>query len=342
MLAGHPSRYAVKGRGFGVLYIPTDRHAESSLAVTTPFFQAPKCVTDVEINPNLTMAVTAILERHRARNDRIGFVGMDVITAMLFAELAASNPTVRFVEADDLVMNMRAVKSESELAVLRRGSAFADEVGELARDRIRPGITEQEIGSFIVAEMSKRGVANAFTTCQSGVTRSGEPFMFPPVSSRVMEEGDLVHMEINGRLDGYMIDICRSTVVGRGSREAVRLLETVLRMLEKSIAATKPGIMAEELERLANDIAVVAGYEGKFAFGYGGPGTYLGHGIGLGIDEPPVICKGEKTLLRAGMLLTIEPGLYRTPIGGARIEDEVLVTDDGCEVLTKLARRWWA
>src|SRR5262245_20086132 len=101
MLAGHPSRYAVKGRGFGVLYIPTDRHEEPSMAITTPFYQAPKNVTDLEINPNLIAGVTAILERHKVKNDRVGFVGMDVITAMLFAELAASNPTVRFVEADD-------------------------------------------------------------------------------------------------------------------------------------------------------------------------------------------------------------------------------------------------
>lgn len=173
----------------------------------------------------------------------------------LFAELIASNPTVRFVEADDLVMNMRAVKSERELTALRKGSAFADEVGELVRGQIEPGVTEREIGSFIVGEMSKRGVANPFATCQSGVVRSGEPFIFPPVSSRVMEEGDLVHMEINGRIEGYKIDICRSTVVGRGSRDAVHLLETVLTMLEKSIAATKPGVMAEELEELAVGLA---------------------------------------------------------------------------------------
>jgi Xaa-Pro aminopeptidase len=121
----------------------------------------------------------------------------------------------------------------------------------------------------------------------------------------------------------------------------VHLLETVLTMLEKSVAAIGPGVLAEDLEAIANDVAEKAGYVGKFAFGYGGPGTYLGHGIGLGVDEPPIIAKGEKTYLRPGMMLTIEPGLYRTPAGGARIEDEVLVTENGCEVITKLERRWW-
>ena len=121
----------------------------------------------------------------------------------------------------------------------------------------------------------------------------------------------------------------------------MHLLETVLSMLEKSVAAIAPGVLAEDLEQIASDVAEAAGFHGKMAFGYGGAGTFLGHGIGLGVDEPPVIAKGEKTYLRSGMVLTIEPGLYRTPVGGARIEDEVLVTDTGFEVMTKLERRWW-
>ena len=203
-------------------------------------------------------------------------------------------------------------------------------------------MTEIELASFITSEMAKRGADMPFATCQSGVERSGEPFMFPATSSRVLADGDLVHMEINGRYQGYKIDICRSTVVGRPTDEAVHLLETVLAMLEASCAAIAPGMLAEDLEAVASGVAETAGYRGKFAFGYDGPGTYLGHGIGLGIDEPPVVAKGEKTYLRAGMMLTIEPGLYRTPAGGARIEDEVLVTENGCEVITKLDRRWWA
>jgi Xaa-Pro aminopeptidase len=260
---------------------------------------------------------------------------------MTYAELVQYNPSVRFVEADDLVMNLRAVKSARELEALRIGSGFADRVGAMLRERIRPGVTELELSDFIIAEMTKCGASHAFATCQSGVARSGEPFIFPAASGRMLEDGDLVHMEINGRHEGYKIDICRSTVVGRPNKAAVHLLETVLAMLEASVAAIRPGVMAEDLERIASDVAEQAGYRGNFAYGYGGPGTFLGHAIGLGIDEPPAIMKGEKTYLRPGMVLTIEPGLYRTPAGGARIEDEVLVTETGVEVLTKVERRWW-
>jgi len=342
MLAGHPSRFAVRGRGLGFLFVPTDPKLPTQLAVTTPFYTPGHGVGGTLVNPNIVRGLTDILEAGRMGGTTIGLVGMDVVSAMTYAELLRYNPTIRFVEADDLVMNLRAVKSEAELAALRTGSAFADEVGEIVRRKIVPGVTERQIADVIIGELTRRGVTNAFATCQSGVERSGEPYLVPPVSEREMQDGDLVHMEINGRYQGYMIDICRATAVGTPTEAGVHLLETVNTMLEASIAAIGPGVLAEDLERIADDVAREAGYDGKFAFGYGGAGTYLGHGIGLGVDEPPVLCKGEKTFLRPGMVLTIEPGLYRTPAGGARIEDEVLVTETGCEVITRLERRWWA
>ncbi|CAH1648735.1 MULTISPECIES: Xaa-Pro peptidase family protein [unclassified Chelatococcus] len=342
MLAGHPSRFAIRGRGLGLLYIPTDPKANLAIAVTTPFYVPAHGVGETVVNPNIVAGITAILERAGAQRATVGIIGMDVISAMTFAEMTHYNPGVRFIEADDIVMNMRAIKSDKELEALRQGSAFADEVGALLRKEIKPGVTERELANFVISEMTKRGATNAFATCQSGVERSGEPFLFPAFSDRVLEDGDLVHMEINGRWQGYMIDICRATMVGRPTKDGVHLLETVLKMLEVSIDAIGPGVLAEDLEKIADDVAVNAGFQGKFAFGYGGAGTYLGHGIGLGVDEPPAICKGEKTFLQPGMVLTIEPGLYRTPAGGARIEDEVLVTTTGVEVITKLERRWWA
>ncbi|WP_226582247.1 M24 family metallopeptidase [Acuticoccus sediminis] len=342
MLAGHPSRFGVRGRGLGLLFVPTDARQGLHLAVTTPFHTGGHGVTDTVVNPNIVKGITEILQAAGMSGTNVGIVGMDVISAMTYRELERYNPTITFSQADDMVMNLRAVKSEAEMEALRVGSGWADEVGDLVRKLIKPGVTERQMAEFVIAEMTKRGATNGFATCQSGVTRSGEPFMAPPFSDRVMEDGDLVHMEINGRNNGYMIDICRSTVVGEPNDAAVHLLETVNTMLEVSIAAIRPGVLAEDLEKIANDVAVEAGYKANFAFGYGGAGTYLGHGIGLGVDEPPAICLGEKTYIRPGMVLTIEPGLYRTPAGGARIEDEVHVTETGCEVMTKLERRWWA
>ncbi|MBI4279400.1 MAG: aminopeptidase P family protein, partial [Armatimonadetes bacterium] len=228
-----------------------------------------------------------------------------------------------------------------ELECLRRGSAIADRVGEQVREIIRPGITEQDIQKFVVEGLTRAGVAGGRITCQSGVERSADPIYYPVVSSRTLEAGDMLHMEINGSFDGYSIDICRSTVVGRASPEQRRLLGVTLEMLETTIAAIRPGIPAYSLGDVAGRVAERGGFARNFTLEYGGPATYVGHGIGVSSDEPPVLALGDPTPLAEGMILTIEPGLYRTPVGGCRIEDEVLVTGDGAEVVTALERIWW-
>lgn len=341
-LSGHTSRYGLRGRGYAGFLLPTDG-SEPTLIVTTPFYIPPVAVEDMEISPNFPEAVGKVIRRRGLERLTIGLVGMDVVTAMLWFDLQRELGSVRFVEADDCVQSLRAVKSDKEIALLRAGSAAADEVAELVRERIAPGVRESDIGRFIVEQLTERGVTGAFATCQSGVERSGEPYAAPPFSDRAFELGDLVHMEFNGYYGGYKIDICRSTVVGGASagQQQVEVLETTLKMLEVSIAATRPGITAESLEAITAEVAREAGYLENYTYAYGGVGTYLGHGIGVGSDEPPILAKGDKTMLKAGMLLTIEPGLYRTPVGGCRIEDEVLVVDGGAEVLTKVARRWW-
>jgi len=341
-LSGHVSRFTVKGRGFGALLIPTDTEQPVRLLVTTPFYRPAVAVDIIEVNPNFPQGLARLLEQSGLEHADIGLGGFDVLTAMLYQDLTRLAPGALFRQADDIVSGLRAVKSAEEIAIIERGAHISDEVSDLVRDAIRPGVTELEMSSLIISELARRGVDAPFATCQSGVQRSGEPFIAPPASDRVIEENDLVHMEINGKLDGYRIDICRATVVGKGTDDRIHLLETALNMLEETIKATRPGVTGEYLERLGAKIARDAGYKDNFAFAHGGPGTYLGHGIGLGIDEPPILSEGDKTLLQAGMVLTIEPGLYRTPAGGARIEDEVLVTEDGARVLNRSERRWWA
>ena len=207
---------------------------------------------------------------------------------------------------------------------------------------LRPGISELEVGKIICDTLSQNGVTGAFATCQSG-ERSKEPYPNDgmPCSDKVIEDGDMVHMEINGRYNGYQIDVCRSTVVGNMKKEQRIILELCAEMLEESIAATRAGIYAEELELVTGEIALKHGLGANHTATYGGPGTYLGHAIGLSVDEPPCLAKGDKTILVPGMILTIEPGIYRTEWGGCRIEDEVLVTETGFEVLNQYGRRLW-
>lgn len=338
MLPGHPRRFGFRGRGCSAIVLPIV--GTPVLLTTTPFYEKDLYIEDVRYDDDLPMNITNVITEMGLQDSDIGIVGMDVLSAAVYQDICRLLPHAGLFAADDIVMNLRAAKSPYEIAILRQGAEISDEVGLLLREYLRPGLTERQVYQFITGELSKRGVTGAFATCQSGV-RSETAYDLVPASDKVIESGDMVHMEINGKLDGYMIDVCRSTVVGQASPAQIHTLETTLEMLEKSIAAMRPGVISEDLEQISGQIALANGYDKNHTRTFNGPATYLGHAIGLGVDEPPVLAKRDKTILVPGMVITVEPGLYMTGHGGCRIEDEVLVTEDGTEVLNKMPRKWW-
>lgn len=337
-MAGHVTRGRLRGRGHGALWLPLE--GPPVLMVTTPFYEGG-WTEQVRIDTDFPRLVGETLRESGAGRASVGLVGEDILSVLLHREIVQHLPGVRWLPCDDVVMTARARKSPYEIACLRAGSAMADRVGARLRPFLRAGLRESEVAAFITGELLREGAQTAKATCQSGVARSGEPITYPVASSRVLEAGDMVHMEINGSADGYLIDICRSTVIGEASAAQRRLLELCLRMLEATIEATSPGVPAAQLCAVAGAVAAREGMAHHFAVDFGGPATYVGHAIGVGNDEPPILGLGDQTPLLPGMVLTPEPGLYRTSVGGCRIEDEVLVTETGCEVFTKVARRWW-
>jgi Xaa-Pro aminopeptidase len=338
-MPGHVSRFHFRGRGYGLLLLSLD--TPPILCSATGFLGGESAVDDIRVNADLAEAVTEAVNSAGLARGTLGLVGTDVISWAFHQDVTRQLPHVRLIPSDDVVMNLRTVKSDYELALLRHGATISDTVAEQLREYLRPGITELDVTTFIQRALQEHGVSRAFATCQSGVERSGEPFIVPVATERRLQNGDMVHMEINGRWQGYMIDICRSTVIGGPSAEQEQLLETILRMLEVTVDAARAGVVAEELERLAADGAQGAGFAEHFTLAYGGPGTYLGHSIGLGTDEPPLLMRGDKTPLKSGMVITFEPGLYRTALGGARIEDEILILEDEAVSLNNASRRWW-
>ena len=153
---------------------------------------------------------------------------------------------------------------------------------------------------------------------------------------------DMMHFEVRGSLQGYQIDTCRSTVIGQPSKKQRDILEKILEAMDAATTVIKAGVIAEYLEEVASEVVNKRGYgEGHFTVPYGGPQTYLAHCIGLTI-EPPYITKGDKTVLRPWMgPITLEPSLYRTKVGGARIEDEFFPTQNGYKRLNHYDRIWW-
>lgn len=338
LLPGHPRRYSFRGRGYSALVIPLDK--EPALAVTTPFYEDSIYIDNIFYNNNIIISLKSILQEMNLLNADIGFVGTDIFPISLYWDMIKYLPNVKFYPADDIVMNLRAIKSDYEKEIIKMGALIADSAVSAVMNYISPGKTELEVANLIISVLKSKGVESPFATCQSG-ERSKEPYSHIPASEKVIQNGDMVHFEINGRYKNYLIDVCRSTVVGDIVKEQEFILEITLKILEETINVMKPGVIAESLEEIAAEIVSQYGLEVNFTAAYGGPGTYLGHGIGVGVDEPPIIAKGDKTILKPGMVITIEPGIYRTAWGGCRIEDEVLITEEGCEVLNKSDRRLW-
>lgn len=338
MLPGHPRRYGFKGRGYSAIILPIE--GNPCVLTTTPFYEKDLYISDVQYGDNLFEDIAREMNKRGLAKADIGIVGMDILAVTLYNDLQKELYQARFAPCDDIVMNLRATKSPYELGILRAGAQIADEVALLLRDYLRPGLSEYKVYQFITSELTKRGVTGAFATCQSGI-RSETAYELVFASDKIIDSGDMVHMEINGKLDGYMIDICRSTVVGKSSIEQIRILDLVLYMFEQAVAAMKPGVTAQSLERITGKIALDNGFNKNHTNYYNGPATLLGHAIGLGVDEPPVLAEGDKTILRPGMVITVEPGLYNTGVGGCRIEDEVLITKNGCEILNCSGRKWW-
>ncbi|NLW76872.1 MAG: aminopeptidase P family protein [Methanomicrobiales archaeon] len=338
LLPGHPRRYGFRGRGYSVIFMPLQE--APCLLTTTPFFEKELFIKEVIYGDDLPEEVAKAVTRRGLEKKDIGIVGMDILGVSLYEDLKRNLPQTRFVVADDVVMNLRASKSPYELAIMRNGAAIADEVADMLRGFLRVGLTENEVYRFIVGELTKRGVTGAFATCQSG-ERSETAYDLSPATDKVIESGDMVHMEINGKFQGYMIDICRSTVVGSISDQQRLVLDTALLMFHEAVRAMKPGVFAEDLEKISGEIALSHGFVSNHTRSFNGPATFLGHAIGLGVDEPPVVAAGDMTQLAEGMVITIEPGLYRTGCGGCRIEDEILVTSEGHENLNESENKWW-
>ncbi|RIK37342.1 MAG: hypothetical protein DCC58_18095 [Chloroflexi bacterium] len=336
----HPSMYEQRGRGYCAVVVPVDR--EETLLVTSPYYEPDVTVERVAVDTNLPRGLARVLEEYGlARGERWGLVGEEFLSVLLYRDILTALPGCSFYFADDVLWSLRAVKDAYEQAILREGAAIADAGARAAREAFRAGRTEQQVVDDIDAVLRSLGATNISLTCQSGVYRSGEPLIRPYATDRVLEPGDMAQMEIRGSYRGYGFDICRSALIGPPDATQRHMFETVERMLDTIIATAAPGVLAEDLQHAIDAIAHAEGFDGYQSMRFGGPSTYCGHGLGIASDEPPVLFSGDKTILRPGMFLTPEPGLYRHPKGGLRLEDNILITESGCENLNSSERWWW-
>jgi Xaa-Pro aminopeptidase len=241
---------------------------------------------------------------------------------------------ITWTSTERVVEQPRLVKDASEVATLRDAAARLTGVAETAFRSIRPGVTERDVAAAIEVALRSAGYERpAFDT----IVASGPNAALPHYRAglRILKPGDLVVLDFGGVLDGYCSDLTRTVSVGAPTPDALRLHAAVREAQQAAIEAVKPGVPASSVDAAARGLLESRGL-GE-AFGHG-----TGHGLGLDIHEEPRVGPprphSASVQLEPGMVFTIEPGAYLPGMGGVRIEDDVLVAEDGYEVLTSVPK----
>ena len=250
------------------------------------------------------------------------------------SQLNTDGAQVTLRATERVVEGARIVKDAEEIATLRTAAAHLSDVAKEAFDAVRPGVTERTVAAAIELAIRAKGFERvAFDT----IVASGPHAALPHhrAGDRVLVAGDLVVLDFGGVYDGYCSDLSRTVSVGPPTSEARRVHAAVHDAQQAAIASVEPGVEASTIDKAARSVLESRGL-GE-AFGHG-----TGHGLGLDVHEEPRISRhrpdAPAVRIEAGMVFTIEPGAYVPGWGGVRIEDDVLVTESGCEVLTSVPR----
>ena len=237
----------------------------------------------------------------------------------------------RLVSAPPIVGDMRCIKDRTELAVIRKALRIAEAAFLALRRSIRIGQTEVELAACVEYEMRRRGASGpAFATICAEGANAALPHAKP--GRRKVGPGSAILVDWGARVDGYCSDLTRMVFVGSIRPALKAVYSVVLEAQRRAIAAIRPGARMRGVDASARDFIAGAGYGDAFMHG-------LGHGLGLDVHEPPSLSWRSNEKLKAGMVVTVEPGIYLPRVGGVRIEDDILVTPTGGRVLSRLSTK---
>jgi len=305
--------------------------------------QTRRFLTDFRYTEQAEAQVTAGFDRETAPRElrlgladgwpsgpvRLGFED-DHLPVRALAALRETLPgRVELVPAGGLVEAERAIKEPEEIAAIRAAAALTDEIYGWVAGRGVVGRTERELAITLEHEMRLRGAEPAFASIVASGEHGAQPHAVPrdvPVA-----RGVLVTVDIGARVDGYCSDCTRTWATGPLPDELAAIHAVVVAAEAAGVAAVRPGPTGREVDAVARDVVEAAGHGEHFGHG-------LGHGVGLEIHEAPRLAQTDETPLAAGHVVTVEPGVYVPGVGGARVEDLVLVTADGHEVLSGTTR----
>jgi Xaa-Pro aminopeptidase len=267
-----------------------------------------------------------------ARRHGVGSIGFEssVLSVQEYLRLKESLPEATFLPLPGDFELLRSVKDEAEIGLIREAARIAGEALASVREMIRPGAREKEIALELEYRMRRGGAEQvSFETIVAAGANSALPHATPGL--REIADGDFVMIDFGAVCDGYHSDETCTFVVGCASERQREVYRLVLEAHDRAIRAIRAGVSCGEIDRIARSHIDAAGLGGAFSHG-------AGHGVGLDVHEAPRLAAGREETLRAGMVVTVEPGVYLPGVWGVRIEDTVLVTEKGCEILTRTSK----
>lgn len=232
---------------------------------------------------------------------------------------------------EDVLLNLRKVKDDHEINLIRKSADVAEEALNAVRGEIQAGQTEGYLAGLLIMEMKARGASDpSFPPIVATGPNSSLPHYRP--GEKTILNDSLLLFDWGAKVDGYCSDLTRTFALGRVPAKLRKIHGVVLEAQLAAIDFLRPGVTTRQADQVARDVIAKAGFEKYFGHG-------LGHGIGRDIHELPSMRKtGDGEELRPGMIVTVEPGIYLPGEGGVRIEDDVLITHSGCEVLSTLPK----
>ncbi len=340
-------RDAMKGKGLDAVLLVGDYNRNylsgftgnesfSVLTLDKAFFitdsrfteQATQQVKDYEIleySKNTTFAdfLSDLVNKNNIK--KLGFE--ENILSYSTYSLYRSKLNCELVPMEGIVEEIRVIKDESELVHMRKAAEIADKAFDHMLKFIKPGMTEREVGLELEFYMKKLGAtALSFPSIVASGVRSSLPH--GEATDKVIKEGEFLTLDYGCIYEGYCSDMTRTVVIGKPSEKMVEIYNTVLEAQEKALKGFKPGVSAIEVDKIARDHIKSKGYGDYF-------GHSLGHGVGREIHESPIVGYKNNKELKAGMVVTDEPGIYIPDFGGVRIEDILLIKEDGIEIFSK-------
>ncbi|MEI4831084.1 Xaa-Pro peptidase family protein [Bacillus sp. FJAT-53711] len=237
---------------------------------------------------------------------------------------------IELVHVNEIIETIRTVKEESEIEMIKIAAHIADEAFQHITTFLKPGVSEWDVRDELEFFMRKQGASSSsFDIIVASGTRSSLPHGV--ATSKIIEDGDIVTLDFGALYNGYCSDLTRTVAIGSCSEEFVKIYNIVLEALKRGTEAIRPGESAKTIDDITRNYITEHGY-GKY-FGHS-----TGHGVGLELHEPLRLSKDSTDTLLEGMVVTVEPGIYIPNWGGCRIEDDIVITKTGYEVITHANR----